>query len=106
MNVERAPCSDSYAVTTSQVGLGLLGGCAKVFKEQVGGPETERAALPKFRGRIEPCVLHPASTSWCARPETAQRHRCGRRSGPSCKRLLAGKPRSRRPTVPHDFLIA
>jgi hypothetical protein len=26
--------------------------------------------------------------------------------GPSCKRSLAGKPRSRRPTVPHDFLIA
>jgi hypothetical protein len=31
MNVERAPCSDSYAVKTSQVGRVLLGGCAKVF---------------------------------------------------------------------------
>jgi len=53
--VERAPCSDSYAVTTSQVGLGLLGGCAKVFKEKVGGAETERAGLAKLLRRIEPC---------------------------------------------------
>jgi hypothetical protein len=55
MNVERAPCSDSYAVKTSQVGLGLLGGCAKVFKEKVGGAETDRAGLAKLLRRIEPC---------------------------------------------------
>jgi hypothetical protein len=47
MNVERAPCSDSYTVKTSQVGLGLLGGCAKV-KEKVGRGETDRAGLAKL----------------------------------------------------------
>jgi hypothetical protein len=54
MNVERAPCSDSYAVKTSQVGLGLLGGSAKVFKEKVGGAETDRSGLAKLLRRIEP----------------------------------------------------
>jgi hypothetical protein len=55
MNVERAPCSDSYAVKTSEVGLGLLGGCAKVFKEKVGRAETDWAGLAKLLRRIEPC---------------------------------------------------
>jgi hypothetical protein len=39
----------------NQVGLGLLGGCAKVFKEKVGGAETEWAGLAKLLRRIEPC---------------------------------------------------
>ena len=33
----------------------LLGGCAKVFKEKVGGAETDRAGLAKLLRRIEPC---------------------------------------------------
>ena len=42
------------AVKTSQVGLGPLGGCAKVFKEKVGGAKTDRAELAKLLRRIEP----------------------------------------------------
>src|SRR5215467_14533201 len=40
-------------VKTSQVGLGLLSGCAKVFKEKVGGAKTDRAELAKLLRRIE-----------------------------------------------------
>ena len=46
MNVERARLLN--AVKTSQVGLGLLGGCAKLFKEKVGGAKTDRAELAKL----------------------------------------------------------
>ena len=42
------------AVKTSQVGLGLLVGCAKVFKEKVGGAKTDRIELAKLLRRIEP----------------------------------------------------
>jgi DNA invertase Pin-like site-specific DNA recombinase len=41
------------AVKTSQVGLGLLSGCAKVFKEKVGRAKTDRAELAKLLRRIE-----------------------------------------------------
>jgi hypothetical protein len=42
------------AVKTSKVGLGLLGGYAKVFKEKVRGGKTDRAELTKLLRRIEP----------------------------------------------------
>ena len=42
------------AVKTSQVGLGLPDGCAKAFKEKVGGAKTNRAELAKLLRRIEP----------------------------------------------------
>src|SRR6516165_7922883 len=60
------------AVKTSRVGLGLLGGCAKVFKEKVSGAKTDRAELAKLLRRIEPgdVLMSPAWTGWRARAET------------------------------------
>jgi hypothetical protein len=56
------------AVKTSQVGLGLLSGCAKVFKEKVGGAKTDRAELAKLLRRIESGdVLIGTRLDWLAR---------------------------------------
>jgi hypothetical protein len=107
MNVERAPCSDSYAVKSSQVGLGLLGGgCAKVFKERLAVPRVTGPDWPSFYAGSSPADCHRLDQLVPLDQRPAQRHRCARRSGPSYKRSLAGKPRSRRPTMQHDFLIA
>jgi len=60
------------AVKTSQVGLGLLSGCAKVSKEKVGGARLTGPNWPSFYvgSSSATCWLSPASTGWRARPET------------------------------------
>src|SRR5262249_33136512 len=81
----------------------------KVFKEKVGGAKTDRAELakllPQDRARRH-ADCHPPRPAGALYQRPAQRHRCACRSGLSCKRSLAGRSRSRRPTVPHDFPIA
>ena len=95
-------------LTQSEPVLACWAAVPRCSRKWLAVPRLTGPNWPSFYAGSSPrrADCHPPRPAGALDHRPAQRLRRARRSGPSCKRSLAGRPRSRRPTVPHDFPIA